>query len=93
MLRLNNRNIKFKIPYNVYDYKEPSELTEEHFTHAPWLSYYHFNTMPHVNEDIIVPFYVSDYLQSEYVDENYSLRFLIVVNFGGKTITKLVNAE
>lgn len=91
MLRLNHGNIKCKKVYDVTNYQESSIITEEHFIRAPWLSYYHFNTMPYVGEDIIVPFYVSDYLQSEYVDENYSLRFLIVVNFGGKTITKLVN--
>lgn len=91
MLHLNCGNIKCKIPYNIDNFKEPPIVSKEHFTHAPWLSYYHFNTMPYIGEDIIVPYYISDYLQTEFVNDDYSLRFLIVVRFGDKIITKLAN--
>lgn len=53
MLRSDCGNIKCKIPYDIDNFKESPIVSEEHFTHAPWLSYYYFNTMPYIREDII----------------------------------------
>ena len=86
----NNRKIKCKYYYNTDNIKESNVITEEHFSHAPWVSYYRFNTMPNIGEDIVVPLYVSDYRQSEYAYDEIS-NFLAVIEFNGKKITKLVN--
>ena len=74
----NNIQCKFQTTGKI------NNICKEFFTKAPFLSLYLFNVKPKINEDIIVPFYVTDYQQSEYLYDDIK-NFEIEVVFNGKT--------
>lgn len=45
---------------------------------SPYISTYYFNFKPTINEDVIIPFYVTDYNQSEYLENVNNLEIYVV---------------
>ena len=41
---------------------EENEITSESFTNSPWLSLNYFDLVVDINEEIIVPFYITKWL-------------------------------
>lgn len=62
------------------------------FTNAPWISPYYFETKTNINEDIKVPFYITDYAQSEYLLTDNTKKFLVEVEFNGKQMLNICSA-
>ena len=65
---------------------------KKEFLNAPWIATRYFSPYILTNTDIIVPFYVTDHAQSEYLSNNNDKQFNIIVEFNGNTINKIVNA-
>ena len=68
--RLINNKFYYKSTENISYIEEPEIITKDSFNKAPWISTYYFNTKPFINENIIIPFYCSNYKQSEYLKIN-----------------------
>ena len=45
---------------------------------SPYISTYYFNFKPTINEDVIIPFYVTNYNQSEYLENINNLEIYVV---------------
>lgn len=90
---LGNKKIRVEKPAeNIALLSEPVVFSRGHFDNAPWITPYYFETRVTENDDIIVPFYVSDHNQIEWLEEDYSKRFQVVIKFNGKTFVKNVHA-
>ena len=50
---------------------------------VPWLNFYYFNPIFNINEDILLPYYVTDYYHSDYINNNISKTFTIVTKLNG----------
>ena len=57
---------------------------------VPWLSFYYFNPIFNINEDIILPYYVTDYNNSDYIDDSFTKTFTIITNLNGIEKTEIV---
>ena len=57
---------------------------------VPWLSFYYFNPIFNINEDIILPYYVTDYNNSDYIDDIFTKTFTIITNLNGIEKTEIV---
>lgn len=71
---------------------EEKEITSESLLNSPWLSLNYFNPVVDVNEDITVPFYVTNYKQDEWMNDDYTTMFQIEIVFNGVTIRKIAHA-
>ena len=69
---------------------EPEKITKKHFEDAPWLNTYYFNPRVNINEDIIVPFYVTDAKHSDYLLNKNTKKFQVEINFNGNTIRQRI---
>ena len=54
------------------------------FTKAPYISTYYFKTKPSTEEDIIIPVYITDSEQKEYIELDDSKRFDVSIEIDGK---------
>ena len=92
------KNIWDAIKYlKGYDNIENTDITEkyitsESFTNSPWLSLNYFDPVIDINEDIIVPFYITNYNQDEWINDDYTTMFQIEIVFNGNVIRKIVHA-
>lgn len=73
----------------TFIYQKQVTSSEINYHQVPYISTYYFKTKPSVDEDVIIPFYVTDYNQSEYLyDKTVSLDILYQIDNGEeKTIT------
>lgn len=71
---------------------EEKEISEESFINSPWISLYYFDPVINVNDEIIVPFYVSNHNQDEWINDDYTTMFQIEIIFNNTTIRKVVHA-
>lgn len=81
---LYNQNNKITIDSNIKIKKE--------FLCAPWIATRYFSPYIITNTDIIIPFYVTDNAQSEYLSNINNKQFNVIVEFNGNTINKIVSA-
>lgn len=90
---LNEKNI---YPYlnnkiNFYLNKIDSETLNLTSVEVPWLNFYYFNPIFNINEDILLPYYVTDYHHSDYINNNnISKTFTIVTKLNGIEKTEIV---
>lgn len=68
---LSNDNLDQTI---VFEYKKDIINWNE----TPYISTYYFNFKPSINDDVIVPFYVTDYNQSEYLEDKTDIEIYVV---------------
>lgn len=68
------------------------EITSESFLNSPWFSLNYFDPVIDINEDIIVPFYVTNYKQDEWMNDDYTTMFQIEIVFNGVIIRKIAHA-
>lgn len=66
------------LTFNVMSKINKVDLTnnaniELDYSKVPYISTYYFESKPSVNEDIIIPFYITDYDQSEYLYNNNTI--------------------
>ena len=52
-----------------FQYVSNENLSSISFEEVPYISTYYFNTKPSINEDVIIKYYVTDYNQSEYLED------------------------
>lgn len=71
---------------------EEKEITSESLLNSPWLSLNYFDPVIDINEDIIVPFYVTNYNHDEWMNDNYTTMFQIEIVFNGVIIRKIAHA-
>lgn len=93
---LNNKRIiinkfYYKNTENISYIEEPEIITMDSFNKAPWVSTYYFNTKPFINENIIIPFYCTDYKQSEYLKDS-CVKIMVEIEKEGNIIRRIVNA-
>lgn len=65
---------------------------KKEFLFVPWIATRYFSPYILTNSDIIVPFYVTDYSQKDYIIDNKKNKFLITVEFNNNIIYKIVGA-
>lgn len=58
---------------------------------VPYLTCYYFNPVFNINEDIIIPVYITDYLNSDYLYNNTSKKFTIKVKFDNEEKTYMAS--
>ena len=70
-------------PYiaNLYFNKYSNLLYDE--TTIPFISIYHYNPKPYNDEDVIIPFYFTDFYQREYYYNDTSLKFTLRYELDG----------
>ena len=68
------------------------EITSESLLNSPWLSLNYFDPVVDINEDIIVPFYVTNYNHDEWMNDDYTTMFQIEIVFNGVIIRKIAHA-
>lgn len=71
---------------------EEKEITSESLLNSPWLSLNYFDPVVDINEDIIVPFYVTNYNHDEWMNDDYTTMFQIEIIFNGVVIRKIIHA-
>ena len=71
---------------------EEKEITSESSLNSPWLSLNYFDPVVDINEDIIVPFYVTNYNHDEWMNDDYTTMFQIEIVFNGVIIRKIAHA-
>lgn len=71
---------------------EEKEMTGESLTGSPWLSLNYFDPVIDINDEIIVPFYVTNYNHDEWMNDDYATMFQIEIVFNGVTIRKIAHA-
>ena len=71
---------------------EENEITSESLLNSPWLSLNYFDPVVDINEDIIVPFYVTNYNQDEWMNDDYTTMFQVEIVFNGVIIRKIAHA-
>ena len=71
---------------------EEKEITSESLLNSPWLSLNYFDPVVDINEDIIVPFYVTNYNHDEWMNDDYTTMFQIEIVFNGTIIRKIAHA-
>ena len=86
-----NKKIITEVDKNLPFIEEPEVVTMESFIKAPWISTYYFNTKPFINENIIIPFYCSNYKQSDYLKDS-CIKLMVEIEKDGKTTRRIVNA-
>lgn len=87
-LILYKNETKYKVANCSYMYN----TIESEFEFAPFLSCYYFPTKIQVNTDLTISFYVTDYIQFEYIYD-YAKNFLIeIIKDDGTTISTTVSA-
>ena len=86
-----NKKFYTKSQDNLAYIEEPEVITMDSFNKAPWVSTYYFNTKPFINENIIIPFYCTNYKQSEYLKDS-CVKIMVEIEKDGDIIRKIVNA-
>ena len=83
--------IKILKGYDSIEYNniEEKEITSESLLNSPWLSLNYFDPVVDINEDIIVPFYVTNYNHDEWMNDDYTAMFQIEIVFNGVVITRI----
>ena len=76
-LFLNNNPIIAKLYFNKY-----SNLLYDETT-LPFISIYYYNPKPYNDEDVIIPFYFTDFYQREYYYNDTSLKFTLRYELDG----------
>lgn len=71
---------------------EENEITSESSLNSPWLSLNYFDPVVDINDEIIVPFYVTNYNHDEWMNDNYTTMFQIEIVFNGVIIRKIAHA-
>lgn len=71
---------------------EENEITSESLLNSPWFSLNYFDPVIDINEDIIVPFYVTNYNHDEWMNDDYTTMFQIEIVFNGVIIRKIAHA-
>ena len=71
---------------------EEKDITSESLLNSPWLSLNYFDPVIDINEDIIVPFYVTNYNHDEWMNDDYTTMFQIEIVFNGVIIRKIAHA-
>ena len=86
--------VKYLRGYNVIENIniEENEITSESLLNSPWFSLNYFDPVIDINEDIIVPFYVTNYKQDEWINDDYTTMFQIEIVFNGAIIRKIAHA-
>lgn len=68
-------------------YKSDSSLFKYDFTKIPYLSTYDFEEKVDINNDVIIPLYISDYYQKEFLYDEHSEYFSLTYSIEDRTIT------
>lgn len=92
---LNNKNISlFKNNNKIFMINNKAMVDTDTLNltskEVPWLSFYYFNPIFNINEDILLPYYVTDFEHSDYISDDNSKSFTIVTNLNGVEKTEIV---
>lgn len=80
ILSYDNNNITL-----VFNYKEdylPLDINEQN--KIPYISTYYIKPIVSPNEDVIINFYITDYYQKEYIDDNFNELFTVTIKIDCK---------
>ena len=95
---IKNKNNSISLIYNGHkinriinlENKETENVREDY--EIPYISYEYFNPKPLDTEEVIIPLYITDYYQKEYVYDDTSLVFKLRVEVDGE-VTYLNNLK
>lgn len=74
-----NRSISFK--YNKIQIEIPADLN---WNEVPYISTYYIKPVVEPGEEVLIDYYITDFYQKEYIEENYSETFTVTVRVEGK---------
>ena len=73
-------NIKIVLLYKAIEDTVASSITYK----IPHISYGYWNPKPYDTEDVVIPLYITDFYQKEYLQDDTSLRFKLRVELDGE---------
>ena len=67
-------------------------ITYDSFEYAPYINTEWYNPIHHINDDVIIQYYVTDRNQEDYFKGVYTKHFLVIIDFNGKVFRRKVKA-
>ena len=72
---------------------EPIDPDKLNMNEVPYISRYYTKPEVKINEEVIIDFYITDYSQKEYYNDDYSERFTVTAKVDGKEDIVLTNLK